>query len=177
MAASLTGGRSAAILAGLELKLPNAVISAVIFTINLAWLCTVFPLFIYFYHHLTDLRYIGKMLESTRTRAEKEKEWLVKWGSWALPVFIWLPLPFTGSFAGAVVGFLMGLPLKKIIIIDILSMAVGVITWTWGFEYLLIVTGTAGKIITWTILLVLIVYTYLLNRWQNQNEKKNKPIE
>ncbi len=173
MIASLAGGRSAAILTGLELKLHNLVISLIVFAINLAWLLTFFALLIAFFHHVTEIKYVGKFLESTKERAELQKLKVATWGSWALPVFIWLPFPFTGSFAGAIIGFLMGIPLARLLVIVIGSMLVGIISWTYGFHSLLIITGPVGKIVTYSLIGILVIHGLVQNKKQLKSINKN----
>ena len=145
--ASIAGGRTTAILAGLEFKLHPAIISSLVFFINLSWLCTMLPLLITFYHHLVEIKYVGRILESTKERAQSQKSKVALWGSWALPVFIWLPFPFTGSFAGAVIGFLLGIPMTRLLTIVISSMLVGIVSWTYGFDYFFFVPRIAWRII------------------------------
>lgn len=173
MIASLAGGRSAAILTGLELRMHNLIISLIVFAINLAWLLTFFALLIAFFHHVTEIKYVGKLLESTKERAEAQKSKVAIWGSWALPVFIWLPFPFTGSFAGAIIGFLMGIPFARLLVIVIGSMLVGIVSWTYGFHSLLVVTGPVGKIVTYSLIGILILHGLYQNRKQLKNINKD----
>ena len=173
--ASVAGGRSTAILAGLEFRLHPLIISTLVFSINLAWLCTMLPLLITFYHHLVEVKYVGKMLESTKERAQSQKTKVALWGSWALPFFIWLPFPFTGSFAGAVIGFLLGIPMTRLLIIVISSMLVGIVSWTYGFDYFFFLTGTTGKIITYVIIAGFIIRTFIQNRHHFKEQKPEKP--
>jgi len=170
--ASLAGGRSAAILAGLEFGLNPVFIIIIVFTINLAWLCSLLPLVILFYYHLTEIKYFGKMLEKTKKRAQSQKSKVAIRGTWGLPLFIWLPFPFTGSFAGAIIGYLLGIPLRRLIIIVIASMFFGIVSWTYGFDYLVFLTGTIGKIITYLIIGGMILHTILRNGASRKKQPK-----
>ncbi|MFC1522817.1 small multi-drug export protein, partial [Elusimicrobiota bacterium] len=148
IAASLTGGRLASILTGLELGFHPAIITAVLFLFNVAWLHMFFPVVIIFYHGLTGIKLFGKALESTRIRAEANRSRMEKYGIWGLPLFVWLPFPWTGALVGSVMGFLMGIDVKRVTIITTLSMAAGIVSWTFGFNYFLVLTGTWGKVIS-----------------------------
>lgn len=175
--ASVAGGRSAAILTGLELRLGAVSISIIVFLINLAWLCTLLPLLIAFYNNVTEIKFIGKFLYSTKQRAQAQKSKVALWGSWALPLFIWLPFPFTGSFAGAIIGFLLGIPMRRLLTIVIGSMFVGIVSWTYGFDYFIFLTGKTGKIITYSIIGGIIVHTFVRNLPKRKQRQRPKPIK
>lgn len=167
--ASLAGGRSAAILTGLEFQVHNMIIILVLFVVNLAWLLTMFSLVIAFFNHISDIKFVGKMLKATKLRAEDQKSKVALWGSWALPVYIWLPFPFTGSFAGALIGFLMGIPLRRLLMVVIASMLVGILSWTYGFHSFFGLVGPTGKYVTYFVVAALIVCRLVQNRRKLKN--------
>lgn len=161
--ASAIGGRMVAILAGFELELHSTYIILILSIFNTVWLFVMLPLIITFYHKIIELRFLGKMLHSTKRIAQIQKDNILRFGIWGLPVFIWLPFPWTGALVGSVIGFLLGFPTKKNIIITVISMLVGVISWTIGFKYMLYFTGPAGKIIS-ILVLAFILFTSVLKK-------------
>ncbi len=101
IAASILGGRMASILAGIELGLHPLSIVLILFIFNSIWLCFFFPLIVTFLLHVMNIRLFDKMLDSTRKRAEKQKNKIIKYRTWGLPLFIWLPFPWTGALIAA----------------------------------------------------------------------------
>ena len=160
---TVIGGRMAAIFTGIELGLYSLYIIIILFIFNTAWLFIIFPLISTFYHRVIEIKILGKVLHSTKRTAQIQKDKITQYGAWGLPVFIWLPFPWTGAVIGAVIGFLLGISTKKIMLISVISMLIGVISWTYGFQYMLYFTGTAGKIVS-IIFLLLILFSSVMKK-------------
>lgn len=77
---------------------------------------------------------------------------ITKHGTWGLPLFIWLPFPWTGALIGAAVGFLIGMSTRRAMLVVMPSMLIGIVSWVLGFEYLFLLTGMPGKRISIFIL-------------------------
>ncbi len=77
-------------------------------------------------------------------------------------LFIWLPFPFTGAFLGALIGLLMGIPLVRLVPIVLVTMWIGVVTWTWGIDFVILFTGTAGRVTAWMLTGVFLVYSVVI---------------
>ena len=153
MTASTVGGRMASVLTGLEFGMHSVFLIVLLSVFNISWLFFFFPLIVTFSQHMmTKLKLVGKMLDSTKKTAERQKERITKYGTWGLALFIWLPLPWTGSLVGAAAGFLMGLSIKRTTVVAVSSMVLSVVSWVFGFKYLLLFTGNTGKIIAIFIL-------------------------
>lgn len=149
IAASLMGGRMASILAGLEFGMHSIALIVLLAVFNASWVLIFYPLIVTFSHHMmVKIKSVEKILAATKKTAEKQKERIIKYGSWGLAFFVWLPFPWTGSLVGSVVGFLIGLPTKRTILIVMPSMLLGIASCVFGFQYLFILTGSTGKIIT-----------------------------
>ncbi len=136
----------AAILTGLELGLHHLLLVFILFVFNTAWVFLFSPLIISFYNKVIKLKFFGKMLIFTKRMAEMQKENVASMGRWGLPIFVWLPFPWTGALVGFVIGYLMGIPLKNLILVVLTAMLMGIVSWTLGFECFLLLTGKAGKI-------------------------------
>ncbi|MGM0442074.1 MAG: small multi-drug export protein [Elusimicrobiota bacterium] len=161
IAASFSGGRITAIATGLELNFSNLTITLLLSSFNLSWLLIIFPFITYFYQNFVETKFFGKMLKSAYNRAQNYHRRASSYGMIALPFFIWLPFPMTGSIAGAFIGYLMGIKEKKLIVLVAFSMLVGVASWTYGFEYFLQITGKTGKIVSYVFLGILVIYSLI----------------
>jgi uncharacterized membrane protein len=57
---------------------------------------------------------IQRITERTIMRAQRKfKEQSLRHGTWALPVFVAIPIPMTGAVTGALAAFALGMPFKK----------------------------------------------------------------
>jgi uncharacterized membrane protein len=153
MTASTFGGRMASVLTGLGFGMHSVFLILLLCVFNISWLFFFFPLIVTFSHHMMiKLKLVGKMLDSTKKTAERQKERITKYGTWGVALFIWLPLPWTGSLIGAVIGFLIGLSIIRTTVIAASSVVLSVVSWVFGFKYLFLFTGDTGKIIAILIL-------------------------
>jgi uncharacterized membrane protein len=164
IAASLLFGRTASILTGLEVGLASYSITLVLLVCNSTWLLIFFPLVVASYYQVVEKRVIGRIVESTKRIAEAQKAKTSKYGPWGLAFFIWLPFPWTGALIGSVIGFLFGMPTKRIVAVAIPSMLIGVVSWVVGFRYLIVFTGTVGKTASLAFLVSLFLFPVLKNR-------------
>jgi len=162
--ASLLFGRTASILTGLEVGLASYSITLVLLVCNSTWLLIFFPLVVASYYQVVEKRGIGRIVVSTKRIAEAQKARISKYGPWGLAFFIWLPFPWTGALIGSVIGFLFGMPTKRIIAVAIPSMLIGVVSWVIGFNYLIVFTGTVGKTASFAFLVVLFLFPVLKNK-------------
>jgi uncharacterized membrane protein len=101
------------------------------------------------------------MLESTRKMAEVQQSRIGNYGPWGLPVFVWLPFPWTGALVGSLVGLLIGMSVKRALLIVIPSMMGGVVSWVLGFQQLFVLTGMIGKTICIILLVVMLLFPFL----------------
>ena len=162
MTASTIGGRMASVFTGLEFGMHSVFLIVLLSVFNISWLFVFFPLIVNFSHHMMiKLKLMGKMLDSTKKTAERQKERIARYGTWGLAFFIWLPLPWTGSLIGAVVGFLIGLSIKRTTVIAVSCMLLSIVSWVFGFKYLLLFTGNTGKIISIFILGIILSLSLL----------------
>ncbi len=159
IATSVLGGRIASILAGQQLGLHPILIILILAIWNSSVLFVCLPLVVTLSHNVIRVRFLGKMLESTRKAAEVQLTEVRKYGAWGLPIFIWLPFPWTGALAGAIMGLLLGMSLRKTLWISIPSMVVSVASWVYGFQWFLVLTGTSGKLISIAVLLAILLFS------------------
>jgi uncharacterized membrane protein len=160
------GGQAGAVLAGLELGMSRMELAAVLSAFNVMHLCVFFPLITALYNQASQMKVIGKWISSTRKAAEYQRNKVRALGNIGLPIFIWLPFPWTGTLIGAVIGYLIGLPTRKIMIIALTSMFAGIVTWVFGVNWLKSFAGIQG---TWTIAIIaLLVLAFAYFRMRNK---------
>lgn len=145
--ADLLAGRGASISLGLELGLSKFLVISISVIFNVTWLFILYPLIIYFYEHLIELKLIGKVLSIPKKTAEKHQSKMEKWGALGIVFFVWIPLFSTGSLVGAIIGTLIGMRTIIVICVVIFGMVSSAVSWTFAFDYLFEFAEGAGKII------------------------------
>jgi uncharacterized membrane protein len=161
IAASLIGGRMASILTGLELGLQPVALILMLFFFNVMWLMVSFPLLLGLFKRALNWRFLRRAAQQLQKRASRRRERISPLGRLGLFVFVWLPLPWTGAVIGSLVCYSMGMGVPQSMGIVIPAMLVGIISWVYGFKGLIIVTGMAGKIVSFALLAVFLIYQYI----------------
>lgn len=159
--ASLLSGRMASILTGQELGLHPLSLITTLAIWNSSLLFIFLPLIVTFFHKIIKPRFLGNLVDSMRKRAEVQKGRIDKYGPWGLPVFVWLPFPWTGALVGAVIGLMIGMSMKRALLFVIPSMIIGIVSWVFGVHYLAGLTGMAGKTICTILLVGLLLFPFL----------------
>ena len=145
--ADLLGGRGASISLGLQLGLSQFQVASISVVFNLTYLFILYPLIIYFYEQIIELRFIGKVFSLTERTAEKHQSKIEKWGALGIAVFVWIPLFSTGSLVGSIIGTLIGMRTSIVICVVILAMVTSAISWAFAFDHLFEFAAGAGKIV------------------------------
>ena len=156
------GGRMAGILTGLELGLGNLITSMVIILFNTGFLLLALPIFRIATRSVNPPQWLERSFRGSERRARSQNQRLQNLGLFGLVLFIWLPFPFTGAFLGALIGLLMGIPMVRLIPIILVTMWIGVVTWTWGIDFVILFTGTAGRVTAWVLTGVFLVYSVVI---------------
>jgi uncharacterized membrane protein len=164
--ASLVGGRMSAILAGYQLGIPPLIIVLVLFNLNFAWTCLIFPLFIALHRQVLKCCILVKLIQSAERSAHAVTSSITKMGIIGIPLFIWLPFPWTGALIGSIVGYFTGLSVGKVLFFMTISLMAGTISWVYSFRYLLILSGTPGKVGFMISVIILIVAHYIKQKRQ-----------
>lgn len=168
LGAAYLGGRMAGILAGLELGLGNPTISIVIILLNTGFLLLALPVFRIATRSVNPPRWLASRIRSSEQRARSQNRRLQNLGIFGLVLFIWLPFPFTGAFLGALIGLLMGISMVRLVPIVLLTMWVGVVTWTWGIDFVVLFTGEAGRVTAWVLTGLILVYSVVIRFRDNR---------
>lgn len=79
--------------------------------------------FKYFFHHLQNIKFVGKFFKWWFSRVEKKSKLVERWGFWGLVLFVAIPMPVTGAWTGTVAATLFELPVRR----AFLAILIGVI--------------------------------------------------
>ena len=162
LGAAYVGGRMAGILIGLELGLGNPTTSMVIILFNTGFLLLALPIFRIATRSVNPPRWLASRFRSAEHSARSQNQRLQNLGIFGLVLFIWLPFPFTGAFLGALIGLLMGIPLVRLVPIVLVTMWIGVVTWTWGIDFVFLFTGETGRVTAWVLTGLILVYSVVI---------------
>ena len=177
LGAAYIGGRMAGILTGLELGLGNLITSMVIILFNTGFLLLALPIFRIATRSVNPPQWLERSFRGSERRARSQNQRLQNLGLFGLVLFIWLPFPFTGAFLGALIGLLMGMSMIRLVPTVLVTMWIGVITWTWGINFVFLFTGTAGRITAWVLTGLIIVYSVVVRLRDNRGADKEEEAQ
>ena len=164
--ANILAGRGASISIGLNLGLSNFMVILISVLFNITLFFIFYPLIIYFYGYLIEIKLIRKFFSSAINKVQKHQSKVEKWGALGIAFFVWIPLPSTGALIGAIIGELMGIRTITIIWVVILGIISSAISWAFAFDYLFKIAEGAGKIIP-SIFVGLILGIVIFRRLQH----------
>ena len=102
-------------------------IGKVYFLSFLGNLIPVLPLllfFKYFFHHLENIKFIGRFFKWWFHRVERKSKLVERWGFWGLVLFVAIPLPVTGAWTGTVAATLFEIKVKRAFLAISLGVAI-----------------------------------------------------
>jgi uncharacterized membrane protein len=156
--AAFVGGRMPGILTGLELGLGALLTSVVNICLNTCWLMLALPAFQRVTSHAGSSKLVRRFFRGAEASAQQQTERVSRLGLFGLVIFVWLPVPGTGAFVGALIGLIMGIRLSQLVPLLLASMWIGVVSWTYGIELVFLFTGRTGHIIAWVVTVALLLY-------------------
>jgi uncharacterized membrane protein len=162
IAASFVGGRMPGILTALELGFDGWTTVFLLILLNTTWLFIAIPLIAGISRKALRWRAVARFRTSATDRASAQAQTVSSLGSWALPFFIWLPFPLTGAVVGSLIGLVLGIPLRRLMYVVIVSMWSGIVMWTFGMEFVYFFAGTTGKIICYAVTAGVLGYSLAL---------------
>ncbi len=102
-------GRAAGMSFGYAVSLGHGVVVPVNMLIETILVLLFYPLFVFSWRHLVEIRGLTKIIKRTTMAAEANRESIRKYGMIGLLAFVWLPFWMTGPVVGCAIGFLLGL--------------------------------------------------------------------
>jgi uncharacterized membrane protein len=158
VAAAFFGGRLPGILAGLELGLGSALTSLVNIAFNTCFILLLLPLFQKVTSSAGSSAWARRFFRGAEDRARRQHGRIGRFGTVGLAFFVWLPFPGTGAFFGALIGLMLGMPMTRLAPLLFLSLWAGVISWTYGIDWLFVFTGRTGHIVAWVVTGLLLLW-------------------
>lgn len=80
--------------------------------------------FKYFFHHLENIKFIGKFFKWWFRRVERKTKLIERWGFWGLVLFVAIPLPVTGAWTGTAAATLFEVRIKRAFLAIFLGIAI-----------------------------------------------------
>lgn len=162
MASHLVSGRAGGISVGVEMGLPKwfIVIGATLVDSQIVLL--LYPLFVFSYKNMVEIRFLKGMLDSSRRVAEQQKENISRFGIVGLILFVWFPLHMTGPLVGAIIGYFIGLKPYQNITVVLTGTFLAVLSWVVFFSKMMVAIGEFSFLIPLTILLAAIVGFFIV---------------
>lgn len=65
------------------------------------------------FEFLRRFKFFSKIIEKLERKTEKNKEKVMRYEAWGLPLFVAIPLPGTGGWTGALMAALLDIQMKK----------------------------------------------------------------
>lgn len=144
-AADNFAGRAATLSLGLRLGVPRWVVIPLSICFSLTSLFLFYPLIVYFYERVVEIKIIGPALDTAKKMAEKQQPKIERYGAFGIAVFVWIPFFMTGSIVGAVLGYIIGMRTKTVMVTVITSVVLSAISWGIAFDYMLEFAESVGK--------------------------------
>jgi len=120
---------------GFSLGIPLARLYPLALLGNLIPVLPLLLFFKYFFHHLENIKFIGRFFKWWFRRVEKRSKLIERWGFWGLVLFVAIPLPVTGAWTGTAAATLFEIKVKRAFLAISLGVAIA------GAIVSLVVTG------------------------------------
>ena len=109
---------------GFSLGVPLGRLYFLAFLGNLIPVLPLLLFFKYFFHHLENIKFIGKFFKWWFRRVERKSKLVERWGFWGLVLFVAIPLPITGAWTGTAAATLFEIRIKKAFLAILLGVAI-----------------------------------------------------
>ena len=144
-AADNFAGQAATLSIGLQLEIPRWIVILLSISFSLTSLFLFYPVIVYFYEHVVEIKIIGPALNSAKKMAERQQSKMQRYGPIGIGIFVWIPFFMTGSIVGAVLGYVIGLRTKTVMLTVIIAVVTSAISWGIAFDYMLESAESVGK--------------------------------
>jgi len=127
---------------GFSLGIPLARLYPLALLGNLIPVLPLLLFFKYFFHHLENIKFIGRFFKWWFRRVEKRSRLIERWGFWGLVLFVAIPLPVTGAWTGTAAATLFEIKVKRAFLAISLGVAIA------GVIVSLVVSGVIQLLFT-----------------------------
>lgn len=126
-----------------------------------------YPLFLFSWRQLVDVRGFGAYLRRVRIEAERHQETIRRYGLIGLFIFVWSPIWMTGPVVGCAIGILLGLAMRVTLLVVLTGTYIAILTW--GLLVLHLHEQVArlsalGPLLVLLVLIFIILVSYWLRR-------------
>jgi uncharacterized membrane protein len=120
-----------------------------------------YPLFVFSWRQLVDLRRFGAYLRAVRVSAERHEEKIRRYGLIGLFLFVWSPFWMTGPVVGCALGILLGLAMRVTLSVVLAGTYVAIVGWALIMLQLHEQVARLSSIAPLMMLLALVIITVL----------------
>jgi uncharacterized membrane protein len=120
-----------------------------------------YPLFVFSWRQLVDLRRFGAYLRAVRVSAERHEEKIRRYGLIGLFIFVWSPFWMTGPVVGCALGILLGLAMRVTLSVVLAGTYVAIVGWALIMLQLHEQVARLSSIAPLMMLLALVIITVL----------------
>lgn len=167
-------GRAASMSFGYSVGLEHSVVVPVNMLVETVLVFIFYPLFVFSWRHIVEIRSLKGIIERTRRTAEANKDLIRKYGLAGLFVFVWFPFWMTGPFIGSVIGFMLGFRLWVTMTVVLSGTFVAMLGWAVilrTFHDHLAAYSPYAPLVLVAVLIIIIIGGNILHRFHNRKER------
>lgn len=160
-------GRAVAMSVGYAGGFGHALVVPVNIWVETVLVLLFYPVFVFSMRKLVEFPKLKRLLERTRTAAERHHSKVRRYGIAGLFIFVWFPFWMTGPVVGSAIGFLLGFPAWLTVSVVLSGTYIAMAGWA----YLLFRLHTRAAVFgPWASVLIigLIVLIILVGYWINR---------
>ena len=176
-ATAIMFGRAASMAFGYTVLLGHGTVIPVLIIVETIIVLIFYPLFVFSWRHLLVVKWLKKFFDRIQKAAEKNKDFVRKYGIIGLFGFVWFPFWMTGPVVGCVIGFLLGLPAWINMLAVLLGTYVAIVCWALLLhtvnQQVAQYSPYAAMILT-AVLVVVIIAGHFLQQTINENKKSKQ---
>ena len=106
----ILAGRAAGMSFGYTAGFGHRIVIPINIAIETIQVLLFYPLFVFSWQQLLVIKQLKKTMERIHNAAERNRQFIHRYGLLGLFAFVWIPFWMTGSAVGCVIGFLLNLP-------------------------------------------------------------------
>jgi uncharacterized membrane protein len=168
-------GRATSMSFGYAAGLGHSVVVPVNMLIETILVFTFYPLFVFSWRHIVEIRSVKGIIERTRRAAERHKDVIRKYGVVGLFVFVWFPFWMTGPFVGSVIGFMLGMRLWVNMTVVLSGTFLAMLGWAVllkAFHEQLATYSPYAPLVMVALLIIIIIGGHILHQLQHKRERR-----
>lgn len=181
IAADFAGGRAAGAFAGVNQGVDRGLLTLLITYYNATFLLLLYPPQVFFYAKLLRSRFLGlgEALQSAHRHA-RHTSYLRHSGLIGVFLFVYIPMPLTGSIMGALVGALLGYRLSRLLPVVLLALTTSAVSLVYAIDSLheyiqQNINKTAATILVVSLIAAIIAWRLWSLRRERRRRRSGEP--